>query len=202
MSASKYLEETEPAVRHLFTALEHYVKLNPRQNDSKKRKNGTPQARREVIKYLGKGHNGAGRDIAKATICGAIVHMAYSGIRQYSKSGTIPRACTDLEIPAEDNSAKFYIGRKIHGIPMGLIVYAAQQQFSNWEEGTPSNQTAKSVFEHLRSVRKKDIWQDLIYELDWPAKRPVSHHVLLQELNWHAYEDYLADMQQALLVKI
>ncbi len=197
MSAKKYLKETEPAVKHMYAALEHYVKLNPRRKENK-RKNGSAQARKEVIRYLGRGIDATGLDMAKATLCGAIVHVAYSGIKQYSKNGTIPISCGKLDIPIEDNNAKFYVGREIHGIPMGLIVYAAREQFSNWEKGTPSNPTAKGVFEHLRSVRKKNIWQDLIYELDWPVKRPVSHHVLLQELNWQTYEDYITDMQQAL----
>ncbi len=199
MSAKKYIKETEPAVKHMFVALQHYIKLNPRRQESK-RKNGSAQARKEVIKYLGRGIDTIGLDMAKATLCGAIVHVAYSGIKQYSKNGIIPISCGKLDIPVEDNNMKFYVGREIHGIPMGLIVYAAREQFSHWEKGTPSNPTAKGVFEHLREVRKKNIWQELIYELDWPAKRPVSHHVLLQELNWQTYEDYLEDMQQALSV--
>ena len=197
MSAKKYLKETEPAVKHMFDALKHYIKLNPRRQEGSRR-NGNAQARKEVIKYLDRSIDATGLDMAKATLCGAIVHVAYSGIKQYSKNGTIHSSCGEPEIPAGNDNARFYVGREIHGIPMGLIVYAAREQFNHWEKGTPSDPTAKGVFEHLRAVRKKNIWQDLIYELDWPVKRPVSHHVLLQELNWQTYEDYLTDMQQAL----
>ena len=81
MSAKKYLKETEPAVQHMFAALKHYIKLNPHRHEAGRR-NGNARARKEVIKYLGRGINAMGLDMAKATLCGAILHVASSGLRQ------------------------------------------------------------------------------------------------------------------------
>jgi hypothetical protein len=81
---------------------------------------------------------------------------------------------------------------------MGLLIFAAREQYTNWEEGTPSDPLARGVFEHLRAGRKSDIWQDLLYELDWPVKRPAPHYIIQKELKWLTYDDFLADMSQAL----
>ena len=193
MSARKFLKETEPAVKHMFAALVHYDLLNPPRKEYYK-KNGCVQARKEVIKFMGRSITAMGLDMAKATLCGAIVEVAYSAIKQYSKNRAIPISCGKLDIPLDNDKVKFYVGREVHGIPLGLLIFAAREQYSNWEAGTPSNPTAKGVFEHLRSVRKRDIWQDLLYELDWPVKRPAPHYIIQKELQWHAYDDYLADM--------
>ncbi len=197
MSAKKFFKETEPAVKHMFAALEHYNDLNPPRKEYFK-KNGCVQARKEVIKFLGRSINAMGLDMAKASLCGAIIEIAYSLIKQYSKNGTIPISCGKLDIPIDTEKAKFYVGREVHNIPLGLLIFAAREQYSAWEQGSPSNPIAKGVFEHLRTVRKRDIWQDLLYELDWPVKRPASHYIIQKELKWLTYDDYLADMTLAI----
>ena len=197
MSVKKFLKETEPAVKHMFAALEHYNGLNPPRKEYFK-KNGCAQARKEVIKFMGRNITAMGLDMAKATLCGAIVQVAYTAIKQYSKNGAIPLSSSKLDIPIDNEKAGFYVGREVHGIPLGLLIFAAREQYSNWEQGTPSNPVAKGVFEHLRSTRKRDIWQDLLYELDWPVKRPAAHYIIQKELKWLSYEDYISDMSQAL----
>ena len=51
MSIKKFLKETEPAVKHMFAALEHYNDLNPPRKEYFK-KNGCAQARKEIIKFI------------------------------------------------------------------------------------------------------------------------------------------------------
>ena len=197
MSIKKFLKETEPAVKHMFAALDHYNGLNPPRKEYYK-KNGCAQARKEVIKFMERNITAMGLDMAKATLCGAIVQVAYSAINQFSKNGEIPDSFDRFEFPKDNEKAKFYIGREVHGLPLGLLIFAAREQYSNWEQGSPSNPTAKGVFEHLRSARKSDIWQDLLYELDWPVKRPVAHYIIQKELKWLSYDDYISDISQAL----
>ena len=80
MSAKKFFKETEPAVKHMFAALEHYNGLNPPRKEYFK-KNGCAQARKEVIKFLGRSINAMGLDMAKASLCGAIIEISYSLIK-------------------------------------------------------------------------------------------------------------------------
>lgn len=200
MSAAKYFKDTEPAVQHMFAALEIYRNLTPRPSlePYKQEDGGVKLTREEAIKFLREEIDALGLDVAKATLSGAIVQVAYSGIKQYSTNDEIPSSCGQLGIPTDQKKAKFCVGRKIHGLPFGLIVYAARIQYNHWEEGTPLNPTAKGVFRYLHSVRMDDSWHDLVYELDWPTMRPVTHYVLQLELKWHTYDDYLSDMRQAL----
>jgi len=37
---------------------------------------------------------------------------------------------------------------------------------------------------------------DMVYELDWPVTRPVTHYVIELELNWYSYENYISDMKE------
>ncbi|GAH30263.1 unnamed protein product [marine sediment metagenome] len=135
-------------------------------------------------------------DFAKATLSGAILQVAYAGINQHSTNATLPGSCQDSAISPTSPKVKFCVGRQVHAIPIGLIVYAGRVQYNHWEEGTPSNPTARAVFHHLLSARLNDMWHDMIYELDWPCTRPVAHHVVLLELTWNVYQDYASDMTE------
>ena len=181
----------------MFAVLDHYNGLNPPRKEYFK-KNGCAQARKGVIKFLGRSFNAMGLDMAKASLCGAIVEVAYSAIKQFSKNGAHSVTSDKLGVALDTEKSKFHVGREIHGIPMGLLIFAAREQYSNWEDGTPSDPLAKGIFEHLRAVRKRDIWQDLLYELDWPVKRPAPHYIIQKELKWLTYDDFLADMSLAL----
>ena len=199
MPAADYLKQTEPAVQHMFLALDLYRGLTLRPSLEKYRQDdgGIQMTRDEAIKFLRDESNAMGLDIAKATLSGAIIQVAYSGIKQYSTNKKVSKSCRQLGIPIK-GKAKFCVGREIHSLPIGLIIYAARIQYNHWEEGTPKNPTAKDVFTHLRTVHLNDPWHDLVYELNWPRSRPVTHHVLQLELEWNTYNDYLSDMKQML----
>lgn len=199
-SAENYLSTTEPAIQHMFMALEMYRQLTPRPSLREyKNDDGVIRLTQGQAKnYLDAEIDSMSLDIAKSTLCGAIVQVAYSGIKQFSTNTDVPRNCQEYDISPKSAKAKFCVGRKVHELPIGLIIYAARIQYNHWEDGTPSNPTAKSVFRHLLSVRLDDMWHDMVYELDWPGTRPVTHYVLELELKWNKYKDYISDMKQIL----
>jgi hypothetical protein len=181
----------------MFMGLQLYRHLTPRPSLEQYRQDdgGIRINRDQAQHYLKDEIDAMSLDIAKSTLSGAIIQVAYSGISQHSTETKIPK---ELHIATDRRKAKFCIGRDVHGLPLGLVIYAARIQYNHWEEGMPKNQTAKYVFTHLASVRMNDPWHDLVYELDWPVTRPVTHHILELELQWHKYEDYLSDMKQML----
>ena len=178
-----YLKGTEPAVQHMFAALEVYRAITPRPSVDKYKKNDgrIHLTGDEATQFLHDEIDAMGLDVAKATLSGGIVQVAYSGIKQYSRNTEIPASCHHFDIPTDRGKAKFCIGREIHSLPIGLIIYAARIQYNHWEEGTPSNPTARAIFRYLSSVRMDDPWHDLVYELDWPKPRPVTHYILQLE---------------------
>lgn len=199
-SAENYLSTTEPAIQYMFMVLEIYRQLTPRPSlRDYKNDDGVIRLTQEQAKnYLGAEIDSMSLDIAKSTLCGAIVQVAYSGIKQFSTITDVPKNCQEYNIYPNSAKAKFCVGRKVHDLPIGLIIYAARIQYNHWEDGTPSNPTAKSVFRHLLSVRLDDMWHDMVYELDWPIRRPVTNYVFELELKWNKYEDYISDMKEIL----
>ena len=197
MSAESYIKSTEPAVQLMFMGLQLYRHLTPRSSLEQYRQEdgGIKMTRDQAQDFLKDEVDAMSLDFAKATLSGAIIQAAYSGLNQHSTETKIPK---ELNIITDQKKAKFCVGRAVHGLPLGLVVYAARIQYNHWEEGMPKNKTAKDVFMHLSKARLIDPWHDLVYELDWPLPRPVTHHVLELELQWRKYEDYLSDMKQML----
>ncbi len=196
-----YFIDTEIAVQHMFSALGDYAALTvpPSLADHADEKNGglilKIDAAKEYLHELIASHK---LDFAKATLCGSIIQVAYKAIDQYSENEAIPPECAALHVSPATTAVKFSVGRHIHGIPLGLLVYAARIQYNHWDEGTPTNRVAMAVFHKLKSHYLSDCMFDMAYEIDWPEPHPVSHHVLLHELCWMTYEEYFQDMQEAL----
>lgn len=197
-SPESYLNSTEPAVQHMFTALQIYNQLTPRPSlEPYRMKDGViTLSAEQAIGYLKNEIDAMSLDLAKATLCGAILQVAYAGIKQNSSNSVVPDSCQHFSISPTSPNVKFCIGRQVHGIPIGIIIYAARVQYNHWEDGTPSNPTAKGVFHHLLAVRYNDMKYDMVYELDWPCPRPVAHHILQLELKWNVYQDYATDMRE------
>lgn len=201
MSTESYIKSTEPAVQLMFMGLQLYRYLTPRPSleQYQQEDGGIQMTLDQAQDFLKDEVDAMSLDFAKAMLSGAIIQVAYSGLNQHSTETKIPK---ELSITMDQKKAKFCVGRVIHGLPLGLVVYAARIQYNHWEEGMPKNRTAKDVFMHLAKVRLNDPWHDLVYELDWPLPRPVTHHVLDLELQWCNYEDYLLDMKQMLNLSV
>jgi hypothetical protein len=137
-------------------------------------------------------------DFAKATLCGAIAQVAYVAIKQHSQNEVVDAACARLGVTQGSPTAKFCVGRRVHGLPLGLLVYAARVQYNHWEEGTPSRAVPRAVFAALLEHYAEDTAFDMAYVLDWPAPRPVAHYVLRHELRWLSYGEYVNDLRQAI----
>lgn len=198
---SEYLKSTEAAVQHSFLAFQAYHYRTPRPSLAPYRNEdgGFHLTAEQALKFLEAESASMSLDFAKAIICGTIIQVAYTGIIQYSSNYIVPENCKDFGVSISSPKSRFCIGREVHGIPIGLIIYAARVQYNHWEEGYPTNPTAKAVFGLLNSVRFSDPWNDLVYQLDWPITRPVTHHIVRLELGWRTYEDYLADMTDMIL---
>ncbi|MCK4436113.1 hypothetical protein KAU87_04805, partial [Candidatus Bathyarchaeota archaeon] len=83
---------------------------------------------------------------------------------------------------------------------IGLLIYAGRIQYNHWEEGKPTNEVAKRIFDELVAAYYDNSHFDMVYVLDYPSPRPVSNYVLRLELGWRTYEDYESDMTSMLRV--
>ena len=201
MDADRYFAETEPATRHMFAALHEYdsVTVPPSLGAYADPSGVIRMNQAQAKEYMRNLSLSLGFEVAKATLCGSIAQVAYMAINQFSHNVVVDRECAALSVTEGSKAAKFCVGRRVHGIPLGLLVYAARVQYNHWDEGMPSNPVPKAVFDALCRHYVTDLSFDLAYVLDWPAPRPVAHYVIRHELRWMTYDDYISDMRQVVV---
>jgi hypothetical protein len=139
-----------------------------------------------------------GLKFSKATFAGAIFQVAYTGIRLFSLQNSVPSSYKNLvESDKKKSAVPFCIGPERHGVPVGLIVYAARNQYNHWDEEKPHDVT-QNVFRALSKAFSKNVWSDLAFELSNPTITVYADEVLLIALGWTTYDKYFAEMKALL----
>jgi hypothetical protein len=202
-SAKEYLDSTEPAVIHLFNGLDAYDRnpppsLIPFIDRSGQVRMSKVEADRFVQNHL----DFLSLEVARASLAGSILQIAYMALKIYSKNIKVTTEESELfGITEGSNFTKFCVGRKVHDIPIGLLVYAGRIHYNHWDEGEPTGSIAKNVFNHLYLAYADNLTFDMAYDLNYPAPRPLAHYILRLELKWANYDDYLHDMKSLLIGK-
>ena len=187
----EYFIRTEQAVRPQFDLLHNFneeTRPPPLITDESGR---VIDPHGELAEYVERVQENKAHHFAKSIVCGTILQVAYVAIKQYSQNRIDAGECREFSVTPPSNAAKFCIGPSVQGIPMGLLVFAARNQFNHWEDGTPTNPVTKAVFDKLHQHYMTDPMSDLVYALNWPWFRPVTHFVVWDELQWRSYEIYV-----------
>ena len=202
MTAATYLYETEPAVKGLFDMLAYYDHLTPPPSLAPfLDEHGVVLLNRSQAEaYLREHSISLALDFSKATLAGSILQVANKALDEYSSNNTSSSYAASIGISSASPLIRFAVGRKVHGIPAGLLVYAGRIQYNHYEEGRPKNKVARAVFDALLKHYYNDMSFDMVYELEWPAPRPVSHYIVRHELRWFTYDDYVSEMRSMLAI--
>lgn len=92
----------------------------------------TPDRCAELNRYLEVAGKYFDLKFSEATFAGAPLQVAAMGIRYFSRNTSIPASCASV-VPARVKAAvPFCIGRELHGLPIGLIIYDARNQYNHW----------------------------------------------------------------------
>ncbi|HKA77223.1 MAG TPA: hypothetical protein VKD19_08960 [Pseudolabrys sp.] len=189
--SATYLEQTEFAVRHALRGIAQCENLI---------RGLTPpsQARSEddVKRHMERTKLYFGRSFSEASLCGLMLQVAFMGIDLYSGNDTIPADCSGL-LGSSRKAIRFCIGRRVHGIPTGLLIYAARNQFNHWDDESFDVPTSQ-VFEALMVAHMDNPLFDMAYSMNYPYRTLKAAHVVLNELRWTSYEEYDADMKNLL----
>ena len=127
---------------------------------------------------------------------GAILQVAYMAIRLYSRNASIPANCSALVKASQKSAIPFCIGKELHAIPTGLIVYAGRNQYAHWDE--QAHEVTKNVFGALSTAFYHNMLSDLAFELSNPTINAYANEILLAALGWKSYDTYLAEMTSLL----
>jgi len=200
-SAGEYLRDTEHAVRHLYAGLDscwsYYREALEHWDITKIGQPMTPERKAALNRYL----DLAGKDFdlkfSEATFAGAVLQVAYMGIRLFSRQDSIPASGERLVRSNKGTIIKaaipFCIGQERHGIPVGLIIYAARHQYNHWDDEEPHDVT-RNVFRALSTAFYNSMWSDLAFELSNSTINVYASEILLVALGWTTYDRYLAEM--------
>jgi len=187
-----YLHETEHAVRHLYLGLDscwaYYGEALKHWDISKAGEPMTPEASVELQKYLALAGRYFDLKFSEAIFSGSILQVAAVGIRLFSANASIPASCAAL-VPAKATGAiPFCIGPQVHGVPAGLIVYAARNQYNHWDD--EPYEVPRRVFNSLSFAFRNNMLYDLAFEIGNPSITIHANEVLLGALGWKTYERY------------
>ncbi len=201
MNAQEYMNSTGPAVQHLFDGLNAYDSTNLPSISQYVDDTGLVKMTKEENEFFLKAYEDSfALEFARATLAGSILQVAYLGLKLHSPGPEDVAICAKFNIQRNSSLEGFCRGRQVHGIPIGLLIYAGRVQYNHWEEGEPRNVVAKTVFDELVWAYYEDTTFDLAYQLGYPSTRPVTHYLLRLELRWRNYNDYLSDLKNLLLI--
>jgi len=202
---------TETAVRHLFSGIDEYMRILRAAPPPVLAASYSSEADHKAA--LDDWFARKGPDIAKsieaerafiaqkyalATLCGSVLQIAFMAIRLYSQNTQLPPNLTWLS-GITGSVLPFCIGRLIHGVPLGLIVYAGRNQY-NHADADQLSPLNTSIFDRLCSddahPGQKDPAFDLGAKLTWNYPSNITKLV-----GWRSYDSYATDMEDLLIAQ-
>jgi hypothetical protein len=197
----EYLDKTAAAVKHLYAGMDacwsYYREALEHWDVSRINQPMTPKRTESLKTYLELAGKHFDLKFSEAMFAGAVIQIAYMGVRLYSRNVSIPKSCEGLLTPAHKPAIRFCIGEERHGIPVGLIIYAARNQFNHWDDDEPREVT-KNVFDALSLAFRDNVWHDLAFDLHNLTINVYANEVLLMALGWRTYDRYVAEMKSML----
>lgn len=212
-SAEQYISKTESAVRMLFGGIESYLLILKRNrlsgfssrygNDADFREKydlWAQENEEEIQASLASQRHYLAESFAQGTLCGAILQVAAKAIECYSENEVVPHDWHDL-IGPNSRAAPFCIGRDIRGVPAGLVIYAARNQHTHFEEVNLREPNVE-VFRRLAAnhgINSHDPFLDPAFDLERKALVSYASNCT-GLLGWRNYSSYESDMRKLLNV--
>lgn len=200
MNSRAYLTQTEYAVQHYYAGLRSLHGIYERgEAQYDVFQEGTPDTdadRQRLDQYLKLATEYFSLKLSEGTIAGAIFQVAATGIRMFSINTTIPEDCREIVPSKAERAIPYCIGRRVYGLPIGLIIYAARNQYAHWED--EPFQVTKNIFNQLTLAFSDNMFYDLAFDLGNPTINIYANEILLGALHWDIYEKYLQEMQELL----
>lgn len=206
-TAQDYLDKTASAVRRLFEGIDEYLEVLRRSIKGVTFVTGLPygpeqdaafaawqEANRERLDAARRAERDyVAESFACDTLCGAVLQVAGKALEMYGQNRSLPGGLPDAVKPVH---APFCVGRVVRTLPLGLIVYAARNQHTHFNDDS-LREPSRSIFARLATGHGYGNGEDIVdpaFDLGNP--RLVSYAANVTALiGWRSYDAYLADMQ-------
>ena len=214
-NAAEYLDKTRSAAAKLFEGIDSYLMLlrkHPttfvssytskedyqKKFDAWKKENHSQiQAGLEAQKeYLGE-------SFAQATLCGSILQIAAKAIECYSNNTHIPEEWTPFIRPG-NKAVAFCTGKLIRGVPLGLVIYAARNQHTHFEDQAirePNVEVFRRLASNYGNVGiSTNSFVDPAFDLGTKSITSFANNITAL-INWRSLQTYEADMRELLQIE-
>lgn len=204
----EYIERTESAVRKLFEGLDEYASILRHHRlpgfSSEYGKDAAFQSEYEtwlvenesaIQKRLEAERQYFSETFAQGVLCGALLQVAAKAIECYSENEAIPEGWSEFIRP-NNKSVRFCIGRKIRGVPLGLVIYAARNQHTHFEDSKlrePNSEVFRRLAEN-HGLKSEEPFVDPDFDL--VNKRLITYASnCINIMSWRNYSYYEADIR-------
>lgn len=208
---AEYIDKTESAVRKLFEGIDSYSEIlrhhptsvfitsytddadfNAQYEAWAKEHNHVIAASLEAQKeYIAE-------SFAQTTLCGAVLQVAAKALECYSKNTVIPDGWSSVIKPVS-KAVPFCVGRFIRDVPLGLVVYAARNQHTHFEDAD-LREPNLSVFECLATnhgIQSSQPFRDSAFDLQNTGLVSFASNCSAL-IGWRSYEAYEKDIRTLL----
>jgi hypothetical protein len=211
-TVAEYLDKTESAVKKLFDGMDDYLEVL-RQAPGVVYSDGSDEdpwdaydrwasENPEKLKAsLDAERSFIGESFALATLCGGVLQIAAKAIECYPIATALPDDWAELMSGKAYRSARpFCIGRRVHDVPIGLVIYAGRNQATHFNEVKLIEANAE-IFRRL-SVGNPSLatsgLHDPAFDLSGSNMTNFASNITAL-LGWRSFEAYDADMRALLI---
>lgn len=211
-NAAEYLDKTRSAVAKLFDGIDTYlaflrqhsttfVTSYTNEEDWQKQYQAWYEANHSKIQAaLDAQKQYLGESFAQAALCGAVLQIAAKAIECYSKNTQIPQDWETFIKPGS-KSVPFCIGRLIRGVPLGLVIYAARNQHTHFEDQNlrePNIEVFRRLaINHGYGKGNTELIVDPAFDLDTESINSFASNVTAL-IEWRSVDAYASDMRKLL----
>lgn len=146
--------------------------------------------------------------------CGAVLQIAYQAIVLYGTPTELDNNYLTLLIGVKrinDKVKRFFNGREVRGVPLGLVIYAGRNQYNHLDESNKLNRLNTNIFERLSKENELKLTECQvevfgservirpIFKLNLQHTNYSSN--IINALGWSSLRNYEDDLRQ-LITKV
>lgn len=207
-SAAEYIAKTESAMRKFFDGIDSYLEVLRRSPNPffvtsnteaadfyAQHEEWTKDNQHSIAASLEAQEKYAAELFAQATLCGAVLQVAAKALECYSKNTDIPSEWSPV-IKPKQKPVRFCVGRLIHGVPLGLVIYAARNQHTHFGDAK-LNEPNLTVFERLATnhgIQSSQPFRHPAFDLQNPGLVSFASNCTAL-IGWRSYEAYEKDLR-------
>jgi hypothetical protein len=207
-TATEYLAKTDSAVRHLFKGIDAYhnllrsadIPVLVRDEPFGTAAQAAEQEAWEIrnAERFAAAWHAEKKFIAELfamdTLYGAVLQVANKALDLYGKDGSIPSEWSDV---VKKGMAKYWRGRLIRTVPLGLVIHAARNQHAHFDDPEPRPLTVR-VFGLLATAHGYPTPEsDPMFVLSNPSLMSFASNVT-GLIEWHTFAQYEKDIRALL----